>query len=129
MSNRRNAAAATSAVTSIRLGQIAIARSGDKGNSANIGVIAVTPAGFEVLRVQLTAAVVQQFFSSLGVESVDRYELPNLGALNFVLHGALAGGGSLSLRVDAQGKALGQAILEMQLDVPTERLPELMRQS
>src|SRR4051812_14651769 len=94
----------------IRLGDIAHARSGDKGASANVGVIARTPAGYAFLQNELTAARVESFFLAMGVERVTRYELPNLLALNFVLTGILsAGGGSLSLRTDAQGKALGQA--------------------
>jgi len=103
---------------SVRLGDIAHARCGDKGGSANVGVIAFTPAGFELLRARLTAAVVESFFKPLGVGAVLRYELPNLGALNFVLPGILAGGGSRSLRIDAQGKGLGQALLEMTLEIP-----------
>jgi len=101
----------------IRLGEIAYARSGDKGSSANIGVIARTPQGFQVLRGYLSAARVEKFFKLLGVGKVLRYELPNLGALNFLLPGVLAGGASRSLRTDAQGKTLGQAILEMKLSV------------
>jgi hypothetical protein len=109
----------------IRLGEIAHARSGDKGASANIGVIAYTPQGFEFLRGALQPAHVQEFFKPLGVGKVTRYELPNLGALNFVLSDILDGGGSLSLRIDAQGKALGQGLLELQLDVPEALLPDL----
>jgi hypothetical protein len=109
----------------IRLGEIAHARSGDKGASANIGVIAHTPQGFDFLRTALQAQHVQEFFKPLGVGKVTRYELPNLGALNFVLSEILDGGGSLSLRIDAQGKALGQALLELQIDVPESLLREL----
>jgi hypothetical protein len=101
----------------IRLRDIAYARSGDKGSSANIGVIARTPEGFTILRDYLSAARVEKFFKPLGVGKVLRYELANLGALNFVLSGVLAGGASRSLRTDAQGKALGQAILEMKLPI------------
>lgn len=106
----------------VPLGNIAYARSGDKGNSANIGVIAYTPEGFEVLRQRLTAEAVQHFFAPLSPSKVIRYELPNLGALNFVLEGVLAGGGSRSLRLDAQGKALGQAILDLQVTIPLNLL-------
>lgn len=95
------------------LRDIAYARSGDKGSSSNIGVIAYDAAGYEFLRDYLTAEKVQAYFAPLGVTSTLRYELPNLEALNFVLKGVLAGGGSRSLRIDAQGKALGQALLEM----------------
>jgi hypothetical protein len=103
----------------IRLGQLARARSGDKGASANVGVIAKTSAGYALVRDALTAERVEAFFGPLGVGRVTRYELPNLLALNFVLPGVLGrGGGSLSLRTDAQGKALGQALLEMTIEVP-----------
>jgi hypothetical protein len=101
----------------IRLGDIAYARSGDKGSSANVGVIARTPQSFALLRDYLSAARVEKFFKPLGVGKVLRYELPNLSALNFVLSGVLAGGASRSLRIDAQGKTLGQAILEMKLPI------------
>ena len=106
-----------------RLGEIAHARSGDKGGSANVGVIAYTPAGYDVLRERLTADAVADYFRPMGHRGVDRYEIPNLGALNFVLHGILGSGGSRSLRTDAQGKALGQVLLEMPIDVPADRWP------
>ena len=109
----------------IPLAEIAHARSGDKGASANVGIIAYTPQGFDFLRTALQPQHVQEFFKSLGVTKVTRYELPNLGALNFVLSDILDGGGSLSLRIDAQGKALGQALLELQIDVPESLLPDL----
>jgi len=80
-------------------------------------VIARTPQGFAILRSYLSAARVEKFFKPLGVRKVIRYELPNLGALNFLLPGILAGGASRSLRTDAQGKTLGQAILEMKLTI------------
>jgi hypothetical protein len=105
-------------MSKVRLGSIAYARSGDKGAGANVGVIARTPAGYDLLRQHVTAEAVEAFFRPLGVGKVVRYELPNLGALNFVLQNILDGGGSLSLRIDAQGKALGQALLEMVLDAP-----------
>jgi hypothetical protein len=104
----------------IRLGQIAHARSGDKGNHANIGVVAHTSAGFAFLQRELTSDTVAQFFAGLGVTQVDRFELPKLGALNFVLHNALAGGASQSLRIDTQGKLLGTAILDLSLPSPPE---------
>lgn len=110
----------------IRLGAIAHARSGDKGSSANVGVIAYTPAGYTVLAQSLTAGRVEAYFKPMGVGTVIRYELPNLGALNFVLPGVLAGGGSRSLRIDAQGKTLGQAILEMPIEVDAALLPDCM---
>jgi hypothetical protein len=93
------------------LRDLARARSGDKGTSSNIGVIARRPGGYECLQAILTADRVAEFFQDIGVDEVVRYELPNLGALNFVLKGIL----SSPLRTDAQGKALGQMLLEMPL--------------
>lgn len=109
-------------IETVYLHQIAHARSGDKGSNSNIGVIAYTPCGYEALKTYLTADMVKDYFSPLGVTEVIRYELPNLNALNFVLKNALDGGGSRSLRLDSQGKALGQAILEMQISIPEEIL-------
>jgi hypothetical protein len=113
----------------VRLSQIACARSGDKGAGANIGIIAHTPRGYEFLRGRLTPEVVYNYFSRLNPGKVVRYEMPNLSALNFVLPTILDGGGSVSLRIDAQGKSLGQALLEFMLDVPDELLPEIVRRS
>lgn len=104
----------------VRLGEIAVARSGDKGSGANIGVIARRAEDYDLLRERMTEERVEQYFAAMGAGRVTRYELPNLGALNFVLPGVLAGGGSRSLRIDAQGKALGQALLEMEIEVPEE---------
>ncbi|HVC95795.1 MAG TPA: hypothetical protein VND64_19035 [Pirellulales bacterium] len=103
---------------SIPLSQIAHARSGDKGNHANIGVIAYTPAGFDYLRQVLSADRVAQYFAGLGPSRVERFELPRLWALNFVLYDALAGGASRSLRIDTQGKLLSTAIGELPLERP-----------
>ena len=100
--------------------QLAHARSGDKGDTANVGVIAYEPDVFPVLREALTAERVKAHFGSLVRGDVERYELPNLFALNFVLHGALDGGGTVSLRTDAQGKVLSAALLRMEIDVPGE---------
>src|SRR4051794_39717460 len=102
-------------VRRFRLGDLADARSGDKGAGANVGVIAHSPAAYEFLRGSLTTAAVARFFAPLLSSSSAppvRYELPNLHAFNFVFPTILGGGGSVSLRVDAQGKGLGQAILE-----------------
>lgn len=99
----------------IRLGEIAYARSGDKGSSANVAVFARKAEDYERLRDQLTEDVVKKFFDPLGVRKVTRYEAPNLDALNFLLEGILGEGGSGSLRIDAQGKTLGQAILELEI--------------
>ncbi len=102
----------------IDLGQIASARSGDKGNHANIGVVAFSAAGYEFLADQLSEQIVEEYFGKLGVTRVERFELPKVWALNFVLYNALAGGASQSLRVDSQGKLLGTAMLKLQLPCP-----------
>jgi len=102
----------------ILLGEIAHARSGDKGNSANIGVIAYTEQGFEFLVGQLTTERVQAFFAGLGASRVERFELPRIWGLNFLLSAALGGGASRSLRTDSQGKLLGTAILDLPLPAP-----------
>lgn len=112
--------------TTIRLADVAHTRSGDKGNHASIGVIAYTPAGYEYLRRELTAERVAAHFAGLGSSAVERYELPGIGALNFVLRDCLAGGASRSLRIDTQGKLLGTAALEIELARPGN-LEEMMR--
>ena len=101
-----------------RLSAIAHGRSGDKGNHANVAVIAYTPAGFAWLREHLTADSVRGYFAALGPSRVVRYEAPNLLGLNFVLHDVLAGGASRSLRIDTQGKTLALALLSMEVDYP-----------
>lgn len=102
----------------IRLLDIAHARSGDKGDTANVGVIALRPEWFPVLQQFLTRERVAQHFAGSINGKVERFELPNLGAVNFLLHGALGGGGTLSLKTDAQGKVFSTAMLRMVLDVP-----------
>lgn len=102
----------------MRLGELAHARSGDKGNHANIGVLAHTPAGFAHLVTHLTAERVAAWAAPLGVTRVERYTLPRLSALNFVLYDALEGGASRSLRIDTQGKLLGTALLELEVPDP-----------
>lgn len=99
-----------------KLIELAYARSGDKGSNVNIGLIARTPKDYALLKKLITAEKVQAFFMSLNPLETIRYDLPNLHAFNFVLKGVLQGGGSLSLRSDAQGKALGQALLEMEIE-------------
>jgi hypothetical protein len=101
----------------MKLKELAYARSGDKGANANIGVIAYDKAGYDFLKTHLTEEKVSEYFRELGIRRVKRFELPNLLAFNFVLYGALQGGGSVSLRTDAQGKALGQTILQMTFEV------------
>lgn len=102
----------------IRLLDIAHARSGDKGDTANVGVIALDPRWYEVLDRFVTSEKVADHFRGLIDGDVERYELPNLNALNFLLHGALDGGGTLSLKTDAQGKVYSTALLRMVIDVP-----------
>jgi hypothetical protein len=97
---------------------IAHGRSGDKGNHANIAVIAYTPAGFEWLRAHLTEETVFNYFAHLGLSRVLRYEAANVLALNFVLQDVLAGGASQSLRIDSQGKTFALALLEMLITRP-----------
>jgi hypothetical protein len=102
----------------IRLLDIAHARSGDKGDTANVGVIALRPEWYPILQRHLTRERVVRHFAGIIEGGVDRYELPNLRALNFLLHGALDGGGTLSLKTDAQGKVFSTALLRMEFDVP-----------
>jgi hypothetical protein len=104
----------------IRLGELATARSGDKGNHANIGVVAVSPSAYDFLVRELTPDRVRQYFAGLGITRIDRYALPKVQALNFVLYDALAGGASRSLRIDTQGKLLGTAILDLELPAPAD---------
>jgi hypothetical protein len=104
----------------IQLVDLAHARSGDKGDTANVGVIAYDPANYELLRAHLTTERVQSHFGDLVRGKVERFELPNLFALNFLLHHALDGGGTVSLMNDSQGKVLSTALLRMELDVPEE---------
>jgi hypothetical protein len=102
----------------IRLLDIAHARSGDKGDTANVGVIALEPRWYAVLDQFVTRKRVADHFKGMIEGDVERYELPNLNALNFLLHGALDGGGTLSLKTDAQGKVYSTALLRLVIDVP-----------
>jgi len=102
----------------VRLIDIAHARSGDKGDTANVGVIALEPRWYEVLNEFVTRNRVADHFRGMIDGDVERYELPNLNALNFLLHGALDGGGTLSLKTDAQGKVFSTALLRMVIEVP-----------
>ncbi|MBI1904379.1 MAG: hypothetical protein HYS13_25060 [Planctomycetia bacterium] len=106
----------------ISLGRVAHTRSGDKGNHANLGVVAYTPTGYEFLVRELTADRVAAFFPGLGTSRVERFELPGICALNFVLYDCLAGGASQSLRLDTQGKLLGTAALDLPLPAPDNLL-------
>lgn len=104
----------------VRLLDLAHARSGDKGDTANVGVIALKPEWYELLERHVTRDRVAEHFRGVITGDVVRYELPNLLALNFLLHGALDGGGTLSLKTDAQGKVFSTALLRMTIDVPAD---------
>ena len=101
----------------VQLRYLAHARSGDKGDTANVGLIALKPEYYPVLQKEVTAARVARHFKGM-ITGVDRFELPNLNALNFLLHGALDGGGTISLKTDAQGKVYSTALLRMEVPVP-----------
>ena len=105
------------ATAPIQLRYLAHARSGDKGDTANVGLIALEPEYFPTLLREVTRARVARHFRGM-VSAVERFELPNLNALNFLLHGALDGGGTLSLKTDAQGKVYSTALLRMEVPVP-----------
>jgi hypothetical protein len=102
----------------IQLREIAHARSGDKGDTVNIGLIARNPEHYPILVEAVTAARVLDHFQGICFGLVERFELPNLGALNFVLHQSLDGGGTVSLRTDAQGKTYGSALLRLEINIP-----------
>lgn len=104
----------------IRLYDVAHARSGDKGDTANVGIIARDRRDYPLLVERVTAERVKAHFGDMVKGSVERFELPNLGALNFLLHGALGGGGTVSLMTDAQGKTFSTALLRMVIDVPDD---------
>lgn len=106
----------------IPLSRIAHARSGDKGDTSNIGIIAFDARHYPILVREVTTDRVKQFFGEMVKGNVERYELPNLGALNFLMYEALGGGGTLSLRIDAQGKTLGAALLRMEIEVSESEL-------
>jgi hypothetical protein len=109
----------------IRLVDIAHARSGDKGDTANVGLIALDPRWYPLLVEYVTREAVAAHFRDMIDGPVDRFELPNLNALNFLLHGALDGGGTLSLKTDAQGKVFSTALLRMVIDVSDAKGKEL----
>jgi hypothetical protein len=101
----------------VQLLKLAHARSGDKGDTANIGLIALKPEYYPILVREVTAERVKQHFAEICHGEVERYELPNLGALNFLLPHSLGGGGTISLKTDAQGKTLSAALLRMEIEV------------
>lgn len=109
----------------VRLLDVAHARSGDKGDTANVGVIALKPEWYPWLASTLTRERVREHFKGMITGDVERFELPNLRALNFLLHGALDGGGTLSLKTDAQGKVYSTALLRMTIDVPDAEAKKL----
>lgn len=106
----------------IQLREIAFARSGDKGDTANVGVIAYDEAAYPVILEQVTVDKVKEHFRGICHGEVERFELPNLRALNFLLHRSLDGGGTVSLMLDAQGKTFATAMLRMEIDVPEDVL-------
>jgi hypothetical protein len=105
---------------------LAHARSGDKGNTANVGLIALEPEYYPILVREVTPARVARHFKGM-VSGVDRFELPNLNALNFLLYDALDGGGTISLKTDAQGKVYSTALLRMEIPVPRQLASRLRR--
>ena len=102
----------------VPLGRIAIARSGDKGDTANVGVIALVEEAYPILVKEVTGDRIKQHFRGICHGEVERFELPNLGALNFLLHESLGGGGTVSLMLDAQGKTFGATALGLEIEVP-----------
>jgi len=104
-----------------RLIEIAHARSGDKGDAVNVGLIARQPAYYDVIRERVTTERVKEHFGPMVSGHVERFELPNLNALNFLLHGALGGGGTVSLKLDAQGKTFASHLLRMEIEVPGDQ--------
>lgn len=107
----------------IQLRQIAHARSGDKGDAVNCGVIAFRPEWYPLLQSLLSTERVKQHFDGICLGEIERYEMPNLWAINFVLHNTLGGGGTVSLKLDAQGKTIASAMLLMEVDVPDGTVP------
>ncbi|MDZ7716465.1 MAG: hypothetical protein U5J95_09660 [Balneolaceae bacterium] len=113
----------------VKLIDIAHARSGDKGDGSNVGVIARHPDVYPFLKENLTEEVVKEHMQHICKGKVERYELPNIGALNFVLHESLGGGGTVSLKLDAQGKTHASILLRMDIDVPESLLEKVGRQN
>jgi hypothetical protein len=109
----------------VRLEKVAHARSGDKGDASNVGLIARNPELFEVIRKTVTPERVKEHFREVCRGKVERFEMPNLLALNFLLHDSLGGGGTESLKIDAQGKTHAQGLLQMEIEVPEELLEGL----
>jgi hypothetical protein len=116
-SNKRSLRPSARPPVRLQLRYLAHARSGDKGDTANVGLIALDPDYYPILLREVTTARVTRHFKGM-VTGVQRFELPNLNALNFLLHGALDGGGTISLKTDAQGKVYSTALLRMEIPVP-----------
>ena len=106
----------------VQLLKLAHARSGDKGDAANVGVIARRAEWYPIIAEALTVERVREHFAGICHGDVERFELPNLWALNFLLHNTLGGGGTVSLKLDAQGKTLSSAMLRMEIEVPENML-------
>lgn len=111
----------------IKLIDIAHGRSGDKGDGSNVGIIARHPDVYPFLKENLTADVVKEHMKHICKGKVDRYEMPNIGALNFVLHHSLGGGGTVSLKLDAQGKTHASQLLRLEMDVPEELIEKVRK--
>jgi hypothetical protein len=109
----------------IQLRTIAHARSGDKGDTANVGLIALRDEVYPLLVREVTSARVKEHFRGICKGEVERFELPNLGALNFLLHESLGGGGTLSLMTDAQGKTFSTALLRMEIEIEDEEAKKI----
>jgi hypothetical protein len=109
----------------VKLLQLAHARSGDKGDTANVGLIALRDEYYPILVREVTDARVKDHFKGISHGDVERFELPNLKALNFLLHHSLGGGGTLSLMTDAQGKTFSSALLRMEVEIPDEEAQRL----
>lgn len=109
----------------VELLKLAHARSGDKGDTANVGVIALEDRFYPILEREVTEEKVKAHFGEIVKGEVERFELPNLKALNFLLHESLGGGGTLSLMTDAQGKTFSTALLRMMIDIPDEEAKDL----
>lgn len=113
------------AMPKVKLIDIAHGRSGDKGDGSNVGVIARHPDVYPFLKEHLTEDVVKEHMKHICKGAVERYELPNIGALNFVLHESLGGGGTVSLKLDAQGKTHASMLLKMEMEVPEDLLAKV----
>ena len=109
----------------VQLTKLAHARSGDKGDTANVGLIALREEFYPILVREVSAARVKEHFRGVCLGEVERFELPNLGALNFLLHESLGGGGTLSLMTDAQGKTFSTALLRMSIEIPDQEAHEI----